>query len=85
MTVQKRTELKISLSRNKVYPLALKGFLGGSDGKKKKKKTSACNARDPGLILGLRRSPGEVNGYALQYSCPENSMKRRAVHRLAKS
>ena len=66
-----------------MYPLALKGFLGGSDGKKKKK--SACNARDPGLILESRRSPGEVNGYALQYSCPENSMERRAVHRLAKS
>ena len=65
-----------------MYPLALKGFLGGSDGKKKK---SACNARDPGLILESRRSPGEVNGYALQYSCPENSMERRAVHRLAKS
>ena len=31
---------------------------GGSDDKE-----SACNAEDPGLILGLERSPGEGNGY----------------------
>ena len=46
-----------------------RGFPGGSDGKE-----SACNARDPGLILGSGRSPGEGNGYPLQYSCLENSM-----------
>ena len=51
----------------------LKGFPGGSDGKE-----SACNAGDPGLIPGLGRSPGEGNGYPLQYSCQENSMDRRA-------
>ena len=28
------------------------------------------------LILGLGRSPGEGNGYPLQYSCMENSMDR---------
>ena len=39
---------------------ALKGFLGGSDGKE-----SACNGEEPGLILGLRRSPGKGNGYSL--------------------
>ena len=33
------------------------GFPGGSEGK-----TSACDAGDPGLILGLGRSPGEGNG-----------------------
>ena len=33
------------------------GFLGGSEGKE-----SACNARDPGLIPGSGRSPGEGNG-----------------------
>ena len=43
-------------------------FLGGSDTKE-----SACNVRDPGSILGLRRLPGEGNGYPLQYSCLENS------------
>ena len=37
---------------------------------------SACYAGDLGLIPGLRRSPGEVNGYPLQYSCLENSMDR---------
>ena len=31
-------------------------------------KESACNAGDPGLILGLQRSPGEGIGYSLQYS-----------------
>jgi len=48
-------------------------FLGGSDGQE-----SACNAGDPGLILGLRRSPGEGNGNPLQYSGLENSMDRGA-------
>ena len=33
---------------------------GGSDSKQ-----SACNARDPNLIPGLERSPGEGNGNAL--------------------
>ena len=45
------------------------GFPGGSEGK-----ASACNAGDPGLIPGLRRSPGEGNGIPLQYSCLENPM-----------
>ena len=46
-------------------------FPGSSDGKE-----SACNARDPGLIPGSGRSPGERNGNPLQYSCLENSMDR---------
>ena len=29
---------------------------------------------DPGLIPGLGRSPGEGNGYPLQFSCLENPM-----------
>ena len=33
---------------------------------------SACNAGDPDLIPGSGRSPGEGNGYLLQYSCLEN-------------
>ena len=49
-------------------------------------KESACNAGDPGLIPGLGRTPGEVNGYPVQYSCLENSMDRGAwqatVHRV---
>ena len=39
------------------------GFPGGSDSKE-----SACNAEDLDLIPGLERSPGEGNGYPLQYS-----------------
>ena len=38
------------------------GFPGGSDSKE-----STCNIGDPGLILGLGRSPGEGNGNSLQY------------------
>ena len=41
----------------------LMGFPGSSAGKE-----SACNSRDPGLIPGLGRSPGEGIGYPLQYS-----------------
>jgi len=60
------------------------GFLSGSDGKE-----SACNAGDPGSILGSGRSPGEGNGYPLQYSCLENLTDRGAwqatVHGVTKS
>ena len=60
------------------------GFRGGSDGKE-----SACNVGDPGSIPGPGRSPGEVNGYPLQYSCLENPMDRGAwqatVHGVTKS
>ena len=41
-------------------------------------KESACNARDPGLIPGSGRSPGEGNGNPLQYSCLGNPMDRGA-------
>ena len=39
-------------------------------------KKSACNARDPGSILGSERSPGEGNDYLLQYSGLENPIDR---------
>ena len=45
------------------------GFPDGSDGKE-----STSNVGDLGSIPGLGRSPGEVKGYPLQYSCLENSM-----------
>ena len=45
------------------------GMGGSSAGKE-----STSNAGDPGLIPGLGRSPGEGNGYPLQYSGLENSM-----------
>ena len=58
--------------------------IGSSDGKE-----SACNEGDPGLTPGSGRSPGEGNGYPLQYSCLENSMDRGAwratVHKVAQS
>ena len=45
------------------------GFPGGSAGKK-----SVCSSGDLGSIPGLGRSPGEGNGYPLQYSGPRNPM-----------
>ena len=60
------------------------GFPGGSE-----VKGSACNAGDPGSILGLGRSPGEGNGTPLQYFCLENPIDGGAwwvtVHGVAKS
>ena len=60
------------------------GFPGGSDSKE-----STCNIGDQGSIPGPGRSPGEGNGYPLQYSCLENSMDRGAwwaiVHGVAKN
>ena len=64
--------------------ISLQGFPGGSDCKE-----FACNVGDLGLIPGLGRSPGEGNGYPLQYSGLENTMDREAswatVHRVAES
>ena len=56
---------KFSISSN----LIIVDFPGGSDGKE-----SACDAGGPGLIPGLRTSPGKGNGNPLQYSCLEDSM-----------
>ena len=59
-------------------------FPGGSDGKE-----SACNAGDPGSMLGSKRSPGEGYGNPFQYSCLGDSMDRGAwwatVHGVTKS
>ena len=49
-------------------------FPGGSDGK-----ASVYNAGDPGSVPGLGRSPGEGNGYSVQYSCLKNSMDQRSL------
>ena len=71
-------------SKNWFFLLFSKGFPGESDSKE-----TACNAGDLGSIPGLGRSPGEGNGYSLQYSCLENSMDRgvwwATVHGVAKS
>ena len=53
------------------------------------KKNSPANAGDAGSIPGLRRSPGEGNGYLFQYSCLGNPMDKGAwqakAHVIAKS
>ena len=49
------------------------GFPNGSEGKE-----SAFNEEIPGSIPWLGISPGEGNGYPLQYSCMENSVDRGA-------
>ena len=52
-------------------------------------KNLPANAGDAGSIPGSGRSPGEGDGYPLQYSCLENPMDRGAwwatVHEVAKS
>ena len=55
------------------------GFPCGSAGKE-----SVCHAGGLGSIPGLGRSPGEGNGYPLQYSGLENSMDWNS-HGVAKS
>ena len=60
------------------------GFPGGSDGKE-----SICNVGDLGSTPGLGKSPGDGNGYTVQYSGLENSMDRAAwqatIHGITKS
>ena len=74
-------DLEFGISRCKQLYM---GFPGGSDDKE-----SGCNKGDPGLALGLGRSPRKRNGNPLQYSCLENPMDRAAwwaiVHGVAKS
>ena len=64
------------------YPLQYCGLPCSSDGKE-----SASSSGDSGLIPGLGKSPGEGNGYPLQYSCLENPMdsgaRRVIVHKVA--
>ena len=57
----------------------MKSFAGGLDGKE-----SSCNAEDLSLIPGLGRSPGEGEGYPLQYYGLENFMDC-IVHGISKS
>ena len=51
--------------------LPLLGFSGGSDSKE-----SACNVGGLVFYPCWGGSPGERNGYPLQYSCLKNSMDR---------
>ena len=66
--MENQTSQNISLSQ---ILIRAKGFPGGLDGKE-----SACKAGDLDSIPGSGRSPGEGNGYPLQYSCLKNSMDR---------
>ena len=52
------------------------GFPGGSV--VKNPPASTGDVGDSGSVLELGRSPGEGNGYPLQYSCLENPMGRGA-------
>ena len=67
-----------------VYLGCFGGFPGGLVGRE-----SACNAGDMDSVPGLGRSPGEGNGYPLQYSGLQNFMDRgtwqATVHGVAKS
>ena len=63
------TPTAMSINTQTVVLRACLGFPGGSAGKE-----STCNVGDLSSIPGLGRSPGEGNGYPLQYSGLENSM-----------
>ena len=54
---------KIRWRKDKLPTLVFLGFLSGSAGKE-----YACNQGDMSSIPGLGRSPGEGEGYPLQYS-----------------
>ena len=62
---------KIPWRREGLPAVVFLGFPDSSAGKQ-----SACNVGYLGLIPGWGRSPGEGNGYPLQYSGLENSMDR---------
>ena len=51
---------KFPEKRDRLPTPVFMAFPGGSDSKE-----STCNAGDLGLVPGLERSPGEVNGYPL--------------------
>ena len=54
--------------------LRISGFPGGSV-----VKNPPANAGDAASFLGLGRSPGEGNGYPLQYSCLGNPTVQRSL------
>ena len=58
--------VKEAFTKEVAFALAFDGCVGFTDSSVDKE--SACKARDPGLIPGLGRSPGEGLGYTLQYS-----------------
>ena len=82
MKVKEESEkvgLKLNIQKTKIMASGKWGFPGGSE-----VKASACNVGDLASIPGLGRSPGEGQGYPLQYSGLENSMDC-IVHGVAES
>ena len=57
-----------------LMPIQSTGFPGGSESNE-----PTCNVRDLGSSPGLAGSPGEGNGYPLQYSCLENPHGQRSL------
>ena len=82
-----KTNLNVTLFGDKVSANAIKLKLGHT--RFGASLVAQMVAGDLGSTPGLGRSPGEGNGYPLQYSCLENSMDRGAwwatVHGVAKS
>ena len=62
-----------------IWPRVL-DFLDNADGKE-----FSCSAGDLGLNPGLGRSPGEGNGYPLQYSCLDTGAWWAIVHGVIES
>ena len=77
-------EIQVGKYTLQIFPLLNKFTLLGSFPCDSAGKESACNVRDLGSIPGLGRSPGEGNGYPLEYSGLENSMDC-IVHGVAES
>ena len=73
---QNRSTPQVFVRASSLYHgfIHLVDFTGGLDGKE-----SACNARDPGSILGPVRCLVEGNGNPLQYSCLKTPMNRRIL------
>ena len=75
----KRARIKFSQIFHKMHidtyseQISYQDFPGSSDGK-----ASAYNAGDQASIPVLGRSPREVNGNLLEYSCLENPIDRGA-------
>ena len=87
-TVKERRNFKrgVAARAEKPYTVLLKSWALGSEclSSNSAGKESACSAEDLGSIAGLGRSPGEGNGYPLQYSGLDNSVDC-LVHGVAKS
>ena len=71
---QGRLQSVLASPAGKVKIQTYGGVSGGSDSKE-----SAGNMTELGLISGSGKSPGEKNGYTLQYFCLDNSIAKAAA------